>query len=644
MDFLTKMKKTLVFLDSYAPDFNVENEFVRKGYKLITDCYFNFLYSIKIMPWLRSNINKKEIKIIALDIKTYERLKQKNLNPLLLKYELSSEEEIKQDKALNKEGVDYARSLVNFDPEFKRVQEYDGLSLLDLEIFFSYRYITRLLKKIRFLSSFIKEQKKLGFDEIAVFNGSINSLLLQIAAKNNAMQFSDKSPAITKASSFAKKAMLPFAAKMMMPASLKKIKAIKLQSKEKRRKKILVLTDVLRTIKLTAPWAKLVDRKKFDLHAISLNESDRNAYEKENINYEAFSSYCTEDSIKNADKKKKQLSSYFSKFNKNPVLRSRIKYDKCGFSEALFELFTYLFEAGFIEVVYYIEILKNIYEIEKPDLVIVFGDITKFARTIALTCRAREIKTLLLQHGGVEDVPIFGKELITDKIALFGSRYKDVYLKMGINEKRLAVVGNMLYDDLLKKIKTFDKNKIFSELELDKNKKLLTYMSVPELNESEQEALMAPLIEGTKKLKNVQLVIKLHPTEQDIELHRKIIKKYDIKAKIIKDFDTYALIWASDAIITTYSTVGSETAIMGKPLVTLNYFDKTYIANYSGEGIAIPAMKNDVAEAIEKALYDDDARNKLKIAQKRFIKGSCYRLDGKAGERVKRLIENMMSS
>ncbi|MDO8740200.1 MAG: UDP-N-acetylglucosamine 2-epimerase [Candidatus Woesearchaeota archaeon] len=638
------MKKTLIFLDSYAPDFNVENALIRKTYKFVTDSYFNFLYNAKILPWLKSNADEKQIKLVALDIKTYERLKQKKINPLLLKYELSSEEEINQDKAINKEGVDYARSLVNFDPEFKRVQEYDGLSLLDLEIFFSYRYITRLLKKIKFLSSFIKEQKKLGFDEIAVFNGSINSLLLQIAAKNNAMQFSDKSPAITKASSFIKKAMLPFAAKMMIPVSLKKIKAVKLRSKEKHTKKILVLTDVLRTIKLTAPWAKLVGRKKFDLLVIGLNESDRNAYEKENVNYKVFKNYCTEDSIKNINKKKKQLSSYFSKFNKNPILRSKIKYDDCGFSEALFELFTYFFKAGFIEVVYYIEILKNIYEIEKPDLVIVFGDITKFARTVALTCRAREIKTLLLQHGGVEDVPIFGKELITDKIALFGSRYKDVYLKMGIEQKRLIVVGNMLYDDLAKKIKAFDKNKIFNELELDKNKKLIAYMSVPELNESEQEALMAPLIEGVKKLKNVQLVIKLHPTEQDIDVHRKIIEKYGIKAKIIKDFDTYALIWASDVIITTYSTVGSETAIMGKPLVTLNYFDKTYIANYSGEGIAIPAMKNDVAEAIEKALYDNNARKKLKITQKRFIKGSCYRLDGKAGERVKKLIENMISS
>lgn len=635
------MKKTLVFLDSYAPDFNVENGLIRKAYRFAAESYFNFLYNAKILPWLKSNINKKQIKIIALDIKTYERLKQKKLNPLLLKYELSSEEEIKKDKAINKEGVDYARSLVNFDPEFKRAQEYDGLSLLDLEIFFSYRYITRWLKKIKFLSSFIKEQKKLGFDEIAVFNGSINSLLLQIAAKNNAAQFSDKSPAITKASSFVKKAMLPFAAKMMIPASLKKIKAVKLQGKEKRKKKILVLTDVLRTIKLTAPWAKLIDRKKFDVLVISLNESDRTAYEKENINYNAFNNYCTEESIKNANKKKGQLNSYFSKFNKNPVLRSKIKYDDCGFSEALFELFAYLFEAGFIEVIYYIEILKNIYETEKTDLVIVFGDITKFARTVALTSKARGIKTLLLQHGGVEDVPFFGNTLITDKIALFGSRYKDVYLKMGIDEKRLVVVGNMLYDDLIKKISMFDKKKVFNELELDKNKKLLTYMSVPELNESEQEALMAPLIEGVKKMKNIQLVIKLHPTEQDIDLHRKIIKKYGIDAKIIKDFDTYALIWASDVIITTYSTVGSETAIMGKPLVTLNYFDKTYIANYSGEGIAIPAMKNNVAEAIEKALYDRNAIKKLKIAQKRFIKGSCYKLDGKAGERVKKLIENI---
>src|SRR3989338_3527003 len=115
MDFPIKMKKTLIFLDSYAPDFNAGNGLIRKTYKFIADSYFNFLYNTTILPWLKSNDDEKKTKLVALDIKTHERLKQEKLNPLLLKYELSSEEEIKQDKAINREVVDYARSLVNFD-------------------------------------------------------------------------------------------------------------------------------------------------------------------------------------------------------------------------------------------------------------------------------------------------------------------------------------------------------------------------------------------------------------------------------------------------------------------------------------------------------------------------------------------------
>lgn len=639
--------KTLVFLDSYAPDFNVENSFIGKGYKFITDSYFNFLYSTKVMPWLKSNSKiNKGMKIIALDIKTYERLKQKNVDSFLLKYELKSKKEMEQDELISEEAVKYAKGLLDFSSEFRKIKEYDGLSLPDLEVFYSYRYVERWIKKLRLLSSFVEKQKKLGFSSIVVFNGNTNSLLLKTIAKNAAMKFDDESPAITQLSSFIKKSLLPAAAKMMMPAALKKMKAGKLRGAQKNpdKKKVLVLTDTIRTLRFTAPWAKLTVGGNIDLLTVGLRSEDKKIYEKENLRYEPFSSYCSDITIKNINQEKRVLASAFSKFKNNPELRKKLKYEKYDFAEVLFELMAYLFETGFPEVVSYVEILKNIYETEKPDLVVVFGDITKFARTAALAAKARGIKTLMLQHGGLEDIHLFGNEIITDKIALFGSRYEDIYLKMGISKKRLAVVGNVLYDRLIKMMNGFDKKKVFGELGLALDKKLVTYMSVPELNESEQEALMAPLLEGIHSLKNVQLVIKLHPTERDIDLHKKIAEKYRIDAKIIKDYDTYKLIWVSDAVITTYSTVGSETAVIGRPLITLNYFDKTHIADYSGEGIALPAMKNNVAEVIEKALYDENARQKMKMSQDMFAEKSSHMLDGKAGERIKELIEKMASS
>ena len=52
--------------------------------------------------------------------------------------------------------------------------------------------------------------------------------------------------------------------------------------------------------------------------------------------------------------------------------------------------------------------------------------------------------------------------------------------------------------------------------------------------------------------------------------------------------------------------------------------------------------EENLVPAIRKALYDEKTREELKKAGKKFVSEHAYKQDGKATERVTRLIEGMM--
>ena len=229
--------------------------------------------------------------------------------------------------------------------------------------------------------------------------------------------------------------------------------------------------------------------------------------------------------------------------------------------------------------------------------------------------------------------------MINDYFLVYSPKFKD--MKKCTNDfKELLLIGQPRYDILADADKIYNKNEILEQIDLDPSKKLIIWTTQTHgLPIDENEKNVSAVFNAVKLLKNVQLVIKLHPAEDQNAPRYKKDKSFN---PVIVDgkADTYALLYACDLMITRHSTTAMEAVALNKPVIALNLSGEPDPVEYVKEGIALGVYKEeDLKTAIEKLLKDDSelAKNRAK-----YIEKYLYKIDGKATERVINLIVKMV--
>jgi CDP-glycerol glycerophosphotransferase (TagB/SpsB family) len=208
------------------------------------------------------------------------------------------------------------------------------------------------------------------------------------------------------------------------------------------------------------------------------------------------------------------------------------------------------------------------------------------------------------------------------------------------DSEEIMVTGQPRYDILYQADKIYDKNKICKQLKLDQNKKLILWTTQTHgFPIDENEKNISAVFNAVKSLKNVQLVIKLHPAEdQKASLYKKD-KSFE-PVIIGRKADTLALIFTCDLLIARHSTTAMEAVALAKPVIVLNLSGEPDVVDYVEQGVALGVYKEeDLKPAIEKLLKDD---SELAKNRRGYIEKYLYRIDGKATERVVNLIMQMI--
>ena len=156
----------------------------------------------------------------------------------------------------------------------------------------------------------------------------------------------------------------------------------------------------------------------------------------------------------------------------------------------------------------------------------------------------------------------------------------------------------------------------------------------------ENEKNISAVYNAVKSLKNVQLVIKLHPGEdQKAPLYRK-----DKSFKPIMDreeINTFELLKACELTITRHSTTAMEAVVLNKPVIILNLSGEPDPVEYVKEGVALGVYDEKDLEATIKKLLKD--KSELTKKREKYIEKYLYKVDGKATERVVNVIGRMTS-
>ena len=234
----------------------------------------------------------------------------------------------------------------------------------------------------------------------------------------------------------------------------------------------------------------------------------------------------------------------------------------------------------------------------------------------------------------------FGSDKIKSDYFLCTGIYFKALKEFSKTAKKVVVTSQPRYDILYHADKIYDRTKIMRDLGLNSNKKMVLWTTETHgLSLEENVKNIKAVYNAMASLKDVQLVIKLHPEEDQKAPRYKKDKSFN---PVIVDgkADTYALLYACDLMVTRHSTTAMEAVALNKPVIILNLSGEPDPVEYVKEGVALGVYKpEDLKLTIEKLLKDD---SELAKNRGEYIEKYLYKIDGNATKRVVSLIEEMI--
>lgn len=175
-----------------------------------------------------------------------------------------------------------------------------------------------------------------------------------------------------------------------------------------------------------------------------------------------------------------------------------------------------------------------------------------------------------------------------------------------------------------------------------KNRKKILIVTSPfvednNVSKKKYFSYIGKLIREINKLDNINVAIKLHPTEKNFKLYKKVIKEIGCKnVFVFQGFNLYDLINESDLILQFGSTVAIEAIILGKPVITSNFCIESgnYQLIIDSKATYEIDHQEDISELIKKILLNDY----LKEKREKAVKYICGEIDDRASERIAEII------
>lgn len=293
----------------------------------------------------------------------------------------------------------------------------------------------------------------------------------------------------------------------------------------------------------------------------------------------------------------------------------------------------YLFselESSYISYIEEIVAAEYLLKLFKIEYVIATNEADR-PRCFITAANYKGIKSFGIQHGIITNVsssylvPTTDKKLVPDTTFLWGDVSKDQLLDNTevYCDDNLQVVGQLRTDYLIDKKKKYVDNN-------NDDKRLKIMFATQPIDDLIKESTKM-LFEALKPLGGYQLLIKLHPNDNNESFYKKCADEYNIhNLEIGKDKDLYDCILESDCIITVHSTVVLEGAILKKPSICIllnNYYDQ---GNFVKDGLAVGAESSEKLKNI--------LQNRLFKINDQYVENNISKVDGNV---YKRIIDEM---
>lgn len=266
-------------------------------------------------------------------------------------------------------------------------------------------------------------------------------------------------------------------------------------------------------------------------------------------------------------------------------------------------------------------------------------------KSILDAAKMNGMKTIGIQHGTIHDLHpayMFTKQdaerkLMPDFTMVWGENWKKLLTEKGNYHSGSLMITGQIRTDIISSLQNHKHN---NSISVPENSRVILFASQPQQDPELRQKSALDVFTAVKKIKDVHLVIKLHPAEfNDFDYYHELARKSGCtNYQVVLQVDLYLLISISDIVITCFSTVGAETAYFSKPLIILDHL-KQDIQKYHREGIAFLATNSEelydyILKIIGKKLSFDAVSNQ------NYIQRFAYKVDGQVSERIISFIKN----
>lgn len=290
------------------------------------------------------------------------------------------------------------------------------------------------------------------------------------------------------------------------------------------------------------------------------------------------------------------------------------------------------------QVAHIMEKFDDVCEEEKPDAILVVGDVNS-TMACSLVASKLGIKIIHLEAGlrsFDRRMPEEINRLVTDSIAdLLLTPSEDGsqnLLNEGISADKIQLVGNIMIDTLFRFLPVIEKSSIIDQLHLTPQQYLLVTLHRPS-NVDQKENLKEILTTFREIQKKIKIVFPVHPrTMKNINEFGFSELINEMKNLIITEpfgyLDFQRLMTQSKAVITDSGGVQEETTALKIPCITIRENTERPVTVTEGSNVLIGSDMGQLVLMIEKVLANKWKKSTIP-----------EQWDGKTADRVVKIIE-----
>jgi hypothetical protein len=278
-----------------------------------------------------------------------------------------------------------------------------------------------------------------------------------------------------------------------------------------------------------------------------------------------------------------------------------------------------------------IEIVRAIFDNYRFKSVLVDADGVSENDIVCSISKAMSIPSYSILPAMTEGNPIYRVLYNASKLLLSGPRLKEELKSLGVDENRLVVVGNPRYD--------------YAATASSVSGEKLVVVAMSRAHDGDED-WMTDVIRFCDKA-GYNVFIKMHPAYKYIPDFNQIAEQKIAKIHkncpgmsftISYDADLTTLLPKATMVITEYSLVGVEAALLGKPVIVANLSGEKYYPyslQFHNEKIALyAASTRELLDCIARLIKDTSIRSQLAQGCEQFNHDFNYLNDGKAAERI----------